>query len=324
MKTNSKYNISAAKINQNVILSIIFTALFLLNQFDGIGGEGDCLNGPCESSCTSEMISSNLNKVSGEAFWLEGTLLQASPLIYNFYKANEFLPAWTTCENISEQSVALMELFKNSYKYGIEPSILNIDRLEHLVYLLSKEKKHKKLVRLRTQFEFLLTNSAFTFMLSLEKGTEYARDLEVYSADIENHIRLTEFLNNIKTSENIVSEILSLQPDNKQYVTLQHEMEEVIGYIKLVENHDIEANQDEVKESFVNMLKYLMTDTLSENIENMSVREQFNILVNQLQRSMDIWESGKMNIATRNTISLQMRSRYADLAYEIETIRSRN
>ena len=305
---------TSPKTTINLFLSTIFVLSF---NMTGLSSDHDHENELCNNSI-SELMASNLKEYNGKSVTLNGIELQSTQLIYMFYKANNYEAAWTNQNELTPQAKVLFNLFENSYMYGIEPSILNVEELSTYIELLKNESKQKKVIRYRAQIELLLTNSAFTFMLTLSNGNQYS-DPEVIANNIKIINTLPEYLSSIISSGNIELDILALQPQDDIYAGLQHEMGNLVRYIDL-----LESKVEDLK-IYIPLFEFLASiDGYKPEKLGLSDEDYLQELISQYQTNNQIRETGNVTATTRHNISISLISQYAELAYQIEMIRSEN
>ncbi|MGD2035404.1 MAG: hypothetical protein PVF73_10135 [Bacteroidales bacterium] len=322
MRTSTKHKSEKpAPLSKVFILSIFLVSLnFPFN------------NGKCDkhvfsenvmySSLTKELIRTSLQDCQNKVVWLEGIELLSAPLICDFYKLNNFSPAWTVGSELSESAEVILGLLKDSYKYGFEPDNFDISSLERYARQLSKEKHAKKSAKIRARFEFLMTNSVFSFMLNITEGTEYSNMRNVFVNGDSIIAGFPGYLISILSSENIREDILMLQPDDEEYLTLQQEMEMIVSSIVTSENTVKIPDRDQDPEGFFKLFSYVFrTSGISDAGISLSDSEEFSALLVNYQYASGIRETGKIDKATYRAVVSTIKSRYSDIASSLESIR---
>ncbi len=325
MRTSTKLTTKGIFLKNNLpivfILLFIFQFSFAEEKYD----KNSLANDALYSSFTSEIIKTSLEDCQNKVVWLEGIELLSAPLICSFYQKNNFNPVWTDGNDLTSQSEALIELFKDSYKYGFEPINFDITTLEQYSKLLAKENQEKKSAKIRVRFEFLMTNSIFTFMLHLTRGTEFSNTKDVFISGDSFLENFPGFLTSITASDNIVDELLRLQPDDSEYISIQSEMEKIVIEMVAADN-TLEIPEIETdSESFSSLFSYLfIRKGIIQEETNISDSEVFISNLIEFQNTIGIRPTGKVDAATRRAVTNIIWSRYTDLAKALEKIRQAN
>lgn len=324
MKTNYKPSVEKSTIkNTLLIASILLVAL----NFPFSSGEcftNGASNDPEYRRQTGELIRTSLNECHNQVVWLDGIELQTAPLICAFYHKTNFTPVWTKGNKLNTNARALINIMKDSYKYGFEPANFDISSLEHFIHNLEKEAKAKKSAMIRVRFEFLMTNSVFAFMSYLIQGTEYSNSKDAFIDGNPVISHFADYLYSIISDENICTEILSLQPNNEEYASLQQEMDLIISNMETTENSisipSIELNTERVYALFSYIF---LNEGLSIQAVNPTDSELFSSLLIQFQDSKGIRKSGKMDNATCRAATNLVQAKYEELALRLENIRKK-
>ncbi len=307
-------------------LYVIFIVLIVLQSpfIKGAGNKNISTHDAAYSLLTNELIKSNLESCQNQVVWLEGIELRSAPLICNFYEKNKYNPAWTFGNEPTKQALTVIQLFKDSYKYGFEPSNFDILSLEQYIHLLLKEEQVKKSAKIRVSFEFLMTHSLFTFMAYLTQGIEYSNIPGIFIQGNQVTSNFPDHLMSIISSDNIVANILKLQPKDPEYISLQNEMEDIMENILTPDNTVCIPDIATDSERYCRLFSYIFAQNgLSSDEVDLSDPEVFSSMLIKFQDISGIRASGTMNNATRRAISQCVRSRYEVIATKLETIRKR-
>ncbi len=325
MRAFTKHTPGKLATNKNFILLFAFLILFNF-LFNNVKCENNALaNDATYSAFTNELIKTSLQDCQNKVVWLEGIELLSAPLICSFYKKNNFAPVWTVGNELTEQSIAVLDLLKDSYQYGFEPVNFDIAALERFSHLLSKEKKVKKSAKTRVRFEFLMTNSVFAFMSHLTRGTEFSNTKDVFIHEDPFLVGFPGYLNSIISSDNIKEGILKLQPSDSEYIALQSEMEKIVKDMVTSDNTVVVPDIKDDSESYSKLFSYIFTRKgIIKEETNLSDPEVFTSLLIAFQNSMGLRASGKIDGPTRRAVSSFIRTRYADIAKTLEQIRKQS
>ncbi|MBN1597831.1 MAG: hypothetical protein JW894_06015 [Bacteroidales bacterium] len=314
--------------NSAVSLNILRSTLVILAFLCHVSYKSFCITSNTVekdkyTSVTSNLIKSNLEGCLEKEVWLDGVELNAATFIYNFYRQNNYTPVWTEKNKLTPKGEAALNLLKDSYRYGIEPSFFNIEELEQYSRALSKESNLKQMAGIGTRFEFLMTNSVFLFMFQISHGREFLNSIDIHDYEGDLAKDYTKFLQNVLSHSDIKQEILKLQPNNNNYKSLQHEMELIVCYIESVEKSKLDTTNNEVicNEFFTHLFA---NKGICDEKTDLSSPEIFTAKLIEFQDASGLRTSGKMDIATRNLISEQVRTKYSDIAFKLEAIRKDN
>jgi murein L,D-transpeptidase YcbB/YkuD len=299
---------------------LLFCILFTFSTLNLMGKVNEIIDDSSNTVLTSQLIESSLKGCDSKTFWMEGIQLQSAPLILSFYNENTFAPVWTNGNELSIQSQAILSLLKDTYNYGIDPDNFDIAELENLSRLMQKENNSKKLARLRASYEFLMTNSVFTFMLQISKGTDYSFKLDVTDSDFPIISKFPDFLSNNLVSIDITDEILKLQPKNSEYVALQDEIEVIVQNTNPTD-HSIVVPELFDAENTTKLLSYILAGE-STAIENTNY--DASVLLLEFQKNAGLRATGKLDVTTRELVNSEILARYADLAAALDQIRKEN
>jgi len=315
-------NFKAGKTSRKATIAFFFLVVLNFPFINGKCDENILANDASYTQNTIALIKTNLNDCNKKVAWLEDIELQSVPLFYVFYEKNSFAPVWTIGNKLTKQSEILIEMFKDSYKYGFEPANFNIKELDLYSHLLLSEKQVKKSADLRARFEFLMTNSVFTFMLYLKHGTQYSGTDDVFINGDSIISSFPAYLIGVLSSENLKDEILRFQPDNSEYVSMQHEIEMIIANMDISDKSIEERNIQIDTISLCNLFSYLNNRKWNTDVTTGPVNPKvFTSMLIEFQTDAGIRVSGKIDMTTLKTLSSIFRARCAEIAYNLEMIR---
>lgn len=273
---------------------------------------------------TRELIRENLASCSEIVVWLEGIELRTAPMICRFFDLREYQPAWTAGAHLTPQAQELIELFGNAHNYGLDPDHFHHNDLQLLVDDLQSESRKKKSDRLEASIEFLLTDAVFNFMLALNHGQQFLLEKDFLRNMPYAARDYPTLLNNLCQSGQIMDEILGLQPAGNLYQSCQEELELIMKGIKLAEQeisiNDIKENPKEYQKLFSYF--FVQTGYLSKD-HLIGSSDQLADLILEYQRESGLRTTGYITRGTWRNISGVLRTRYAEVAQEIEQLRSR-
>lgn len=325
MKTLTKSIAINSFIQRNSHLLLIFLGLLLMSNNNGISNDNILIKDDSYSSLTKELIYSNLKDCKHEVVWLGGIELQAAPLICSFYEANNYAPVWTNGNELTEQSMEVINLLKDSYKYGFDPSNFNVEALNDLTNSMAKENNLKKSAKYRASYEFLMTNSVFTFMHYISYGMEFSITKDIIIKSGSDILSFPEYLNKAIAKNNVKDEILRIQPNDKEYIALQQEMENIVlNMVSSDHTVEIPENTDDLL-LFFNLFSDVFTANTCIKIKpELSDPEMFNKMLIEFQNSLGLRTSGKIDKATKRTVEKIIMTRYQNIVMKLDSIRKRN
>jgi murein L,D-transpeptidase YcbB/YkuD len=307
------------------ILSKVFFLLIVFHNppIDAISANSTLSNDASYSTYTVDIIKRSLKDCQNKVVWLEGIELLSAPLICTFYQENNFKPVWTNGNELTPQSLAVLELFKNSYRYGFDPVNFDISTLEKYSKCLAKGSSGKKSAHVRVSFEFLMTNSVFSFMSHLARGTEFSNAKDVFISGDQFLESLPGLLNEFVTSDQIVDEILKLQPSDSKYSLSQSEMEEIVR--DMVETKSTLTFPEAQTESYACLFSYLFRRAgITTEETNVSDKNTFVPRLIQFQNTIGLRPTGKVDSSTKRAITNILWDRYTELSNTLEKIRHTN
>jgi len=143
-------------------------------------------------------------------------------LLNNFYKSQEEFVWFNSKLELTKEANELITLLKNSKAYGIDSAHYNISKLNDLIAIKNK-----------VETEFLLTNNYIKFGEQISHGqieavSDYYK-FERRRVDTNWFSVLEKGIHD----NTIIKELLSLQPNNKEYVRLQKGLESYLKRVRL-------------------------------------------------------------------------------------------
>ncbi len=178
---------------------------------------------------------------------------------------------------------------------------------------------------MRVRFEFLMTNSIFTFLSHLTQGTEYTYTKDIFINGDSITLGFPDYLNGILSSNNINEEILKFQPNDPKYIALQVEMENIVMNMVTSDNTIIVPDMESDSYSNYNLFSYLFKiNGITDSETTITDPQIFTSMLKEFQSIIGLRASGKIDNATRKAVSIIIKLRYEDIAYSLEKIRQGN
>jgi murein L,D-transpeptidase YcbB/YkuD len=245
--------------------------------------------------------------------------LENSELVKMFYALNGYKPAWTTNYNLTSDSRELISLIKRARYYGLDMNYYNINLIEKIKKSLQSSNINDKNMKLRQDFELLITNAIFKMMIHLKKGLDYS---DIDSSNVSYINSLPEYLLNSLNKKELVNSILRLQPENADYVLLQKALEKYIDRVYLNDDEaDIPGAESKSDIARVNAAKVLANfGYLPESLAN--VDTIYEEALKSFQKSHGLKSTGRLDKNTRRALSKSTLYRYKQIALNLNRLRS--
>lgn len=244
--------------------------------------------------------------------------LEKAELIKTFYSLNGYKPVWTINNSLTGSSFELINLIERSNYYGLNPDDYNISLIHKLKSVLQTKKNYDKQIRLRQDFELLMTDAGFQFMIHLNKGLDFSDTL---STNIDYINSLPEYLFNSLNSNELSDKILDLQPGKIEYIRLQNALMKYLD--KVAVNDEVVEIPDPAKKpvkSLINTVRVLINyGYMSEFPEE--IDSTYDIALKKFQRFHGLKPDGKLNKGTRKALSKSTLYRYNQIALNLNRLR---
>ena len=244
--------------------------------------------------------------------------LEKAELIKTFYSLNGYKPVWTINNSLTGSSFELINLIERSNYYGLNPDDYNISLIHKLKSVLQTKKNYDKQIRLRQDFELLMTDAGFQFMLHLNKGLDFSDTL---STNIDYINSLPEYLFNSLNSNELSDKILDLQPGKIEYIRLQNALMKYLD--KVAVNDEVVEIPDPAKKpgkSLINTVRVLINYGYMSEFPK-EIDSTYDIALKKFQRFHGLKPDGKLNKGTRKALSKSTRYRYNQIALNLNRLR---
>ena len=244
--------------------------------------------------------------------------LEKAELIKTFYSLNGYKPVWTINNSLTGSSFELINLIERSNYYGLNPDDYNISLIHKLKSVLQTKKNYDKQIRLRQDFELLMTDAGFQFMLHLNKGLDFSDTL---STNIDYINSLPEYLFNSLNSNELSDKILDLQPGKIEYIRLQNALMKYLD--KVAVNDEVVEIPDPAKKpgkSLINTVRVLINYGYMSEFPK-EIDSTYDIALKKFQRFHGLKPDGKLNKGTRKALSKSTRYRYNQIALKLNRLR---
>ena len=244
--------------------------------------------------------------------------LEKAELIKTFYSLNGYKPVWTINNSLTGSSFELINLIERSNYYGLNPDDYNISLIHKLKSVLQTKKNYDKQIRLRQDFELLMTDAGFQFMIHLNKGLDFSDTL---STNIDYINSLPEYLFNSLNSNELSDKILDLQPGKIEYIRLQNALMKYLD--KVAVNDEVVEIPDPAKKpvkSLINAVRVLINYGYMSEFPK-EIDSTYDIALKKFQRFHGLKPDGKLNKGTRKALSKSTRYRYNQIALNLNRLR---
>jgi murein L,D-transpeptidase YcbB/YkuD len=245
--------------------------------------------------------------------------LETSVLIKAFYALNGYKPAWTVNNYLTWNSREFIKLVERSRNYGLDMNSYNIRLIRKLASALQKSDINGDNIKLRQDFELLITDASFKFMIHLNRGLFYS-DSDSATAIYINS--LPGFLMESIYNSNLVGSILSLQPGNADYKRLQKALEKYLDKVSLNDTeYDIPAPERDPDNARIKTTQVLINlGYLAES--DSDVDTLYKSALRDFQKFHGLEPDGKLDKNTRNALSKSTLYRYNQIALNLNRLRN--
>lgn len=244
--------------------------------------------------------------------------LEKAELIKTFYSLNGYKPVWTINNSLTGNSFELINLIERSNYYGLNPDDYSISLIHKLKSVLQTKKNYDKQIRLRQDFELLMTDAGFQFMIHINKGLDFSDTL---STNIDYINSLPEYLFNSLNSNELSDKILDLQPGKIEYIRLQNALMKYLD--KVAVNDEVVEIPDPAKKpgkSLINTVRVLINYGYMSEFPK-EIDSTYDIALKKFQRFHGLKPDGKLNKGTRKALSKSTRYRYNQIALNLNRLR---
>jgi murein L,D-transpeptidase YcbB/YkuD len=240
--------------------------------------------------------------------------LREQRLTEQFYLSRNYLPAWTTNFETSNQYSELIGLLRTAYSYGLLPLNYNLKQLRSLENVLGSEKQGEVKMQARVKFEYYTTRATLRFMMHISSGIHSTDTSKTYVRYISN---LPNLLNRFINENNVRLGILSLQPDDDQYILLQKALSKYMAKaLKDTASYTPEklsGNREFLVQCLINQ------GYLDESFKNDSMA--VHSALRNLQRMYNLEINGELNKNTLEVLSKSTDEKFFKIALNLDRIR---
>jgi murein L,D-transpeptidase YcbB/YkuD len=244
--------------------------------------------------------------------------LENPELIKTFYALNGYKPAWTINYNLTNDSWELIDLIERVRYYGLDRDYYNIRLIEKIKTALQRNNINDKNIKLRQDFELIITDATFKLMIHLKKGVDYSA---TDSSTVSYINSLPEYLLSSLHKKDLVNSILRLQPGNADYILLQKSLEKFLDKVYLSDEEIyIPDSESETVIARNNAAKVLVNfGYLSESLAN--VDTVYETALKSFQKFNGLIPTGRLDKNTRKALSKSTLYRYNQIALNINRLR---
>jgi murein L,D-transpeptidase YcbB/YkuD len=245
--------------------------------------------------------------------------LEYTGLVKAFYTINGCRPVWTINNILTKDSREFINLVERSANYGLDMNSYDIRAIKDLASELEKSNITSNNIRLREDLELLITDASFKFMIHLNRGLHYS-DRDSATAVYINS--LPAYLSASINNGNLLTGILSLQPENDNYKRLQKALERYLEKVSLNdEKYDIPAPEKDLENARIKAAKVLVNyGYLAE--ADMEVDTIYKTALINFQVFHGLEPDGNLDKDTRDALSKSTRYRYNQIALNLDRLRS--
>ncbi len=245
--------------------------------------------------------------------------LENSELIQRFYTLNGYKPVWTTNFNLTGDSREVINLIERARYYGLDKNYYNIKLIEKIKTALRSCSINSENIRIRQDFELLLTDASFKLMIHLNKGIDYS---DTASSTVNYINSLPEYLLNSINKRNLAKGILSLQPKHADYIRLQSALEQYLNKVNLNDNNiDLTDAESESVKARAKVARVLINfGYLPESsADNDTI---YKAALKSFQKFHGLESNGKLDNNTKKALSRSTLYRYYQIALNLNRFRN--
>ncbi len=245
--------------------------------------------------------------------------LEYTGLAKAFYTINGCRPVWTINNNLTKDSREFINLVERSANYGLDMNLYDIGSIKELASELEKSDINSNNIRLREDLELFITDASFKFMINLNRGLHYS-DRDSATAVYINS--LPAYLSASINNGNLLTGILSLQPDNDNYKRLQKALERYLERVSLNnEEYDIPVPEKDPEDARIKAAKVLVNHGYLAEAD-MGVDTIYKIALINFQLFHGLEPDGNLDKDTRDALSKSTRYRYNQIALNLDRLRN--
>ncbi len=255
--------------------------------------------------------------INGSMLTSEKLILKSQVLIKEFYNENQFSSIWTLNQNPSASTLQLLQLLKNANYYGLDKKFYHYDKLTWLLDRIQNTNRTDSLLMYRQDFDILLTDACFLFMIHLNTGI-----VELDTIVNEKTTRaLSAYLNKIIRNNELIDKILALQPTSPDYRNLQKALENFASKNTIDDVHmEIPDPEKDSLNSYNNTKKVLtrlgyLTQELTDN------DSAFNAALTAFQNFHGLKTDGRLTKNTRLALAMSTKERFLMIALALDKLR---
>lgn len=245
--------------------------------------------------------------------------LENSELIQRFYALNGYKPVWTTNFNLTSDSREIIDLIERARYYGLDMNYYNIKLINKIKATLQSCNMNDENIKIRQDFELLITDASFKLMIHLNKGIDYS---DTASSTINYINSLPEYLLNSLPKRDLANSILSLQPSNAEYVRLQNALEQFLNKVSLndegIDLTDTESESDIARTKAARVLiNFGYFSKTTANVDTI-----YEAALKSFQKFHGLESTGKLDNNTRKALSKSTLYRYYQIALNLNRFRN--
>jgi L,D-transpeptidase YcbB len=290
--------------------SFLFILLFLLASHENAN--------PKLGSTSFEFYSAEFRRVMLKNQNTGSIFIQNSDnellLVNKFYHDRQYMPAWTTNFEVKSTLTELMELLRNSYNYGLLPSLYNYSYLSQLETQMNEPLPDNQKLETRVQLEKSATLAAIRFMSHIAYGIRQQDTTEAYRKFVND---LPLYLQEILENNTLGEGIIDLQPDNRQYVRLQRA---AARYMSRAKSDTTEYTSEELTVNTNLISRRLINQGyLDEGFINDTMALQSAIRSFQKTHSLEI--TGKADQKTIHALTFDVKDDFFKIAVNLDRLR---
>lgn len=305
------FTIKHVKISILLLLAFFFSTSYVSEEFAMYDFKSEFYPHEMHVGIQSRM------SIDTFSLYTDHASLYAWNIVQEFFRKNDFNPVWTINQNLNDAALQVLQLLNNARYYGLDKNLYNYEKLIMLYENIRITNRSDTLLLLRQDFELLLTDACFRFMIHLNTGI-VSLDTMLNETVIKS---LSEILYKGIKNDNLANKILALQPRNSNYRNLQKALEKFV-INRVIDGETIEIPEP-AKDSAMsyNIAKLTLKRLGYLNPETADCDSVFYVTLKEFQKYHGLKQDGILNKNTRKALALSTRERFLMVALALDKLR---
>lgn len=246
--------------------------------------------------------------------YISGYDLDETSLASQFYSLRGYFPAWTINFETNAHYRELIELVGTVYHYGLLPSNYFFKELKAYEQQLKAEGPESQKMVVRIKMEKTATRASIRLMKHLAVGIRENDTTAMYQAFIQS---IPHYLQDRMETGNLRSGIISVQPENPQYVRLQRALSHYLS--RAMDDTLVYKPEDLMKDRNRVIYRLAKQGYLDESF--MSDSTAITSAIRNFQRTHSLDVTGELDTRTLDAMCKGTKDRFYKIALNLDRIR---